>query len=102
MIRHTVWWTLAETAEGHTARENALRARKASETLKDIPGLISVEVSCTIAPTTTVPAQLVLHSSHRSMEDLAAYAVHPVHLEFGKLIKAIATSRQALDYEVDE
>ncbi|MGE9985139.1 Dabb family protein [Desulfovibrio sp. SGI.169] len=34
------------------------------------------------------------------MDGLKAYAGHPIHLEFGKLVRAVSASRQALDYEI--
>ena len=101
MIKHIVWWTLHDTAAGYTASENAQRAQKAAEALKQIPTVRSVEVSYAIQPTTTIPAQLVLCSVHADMQGLKAYAEHPIHLEFGKLIKEITTSRQALDYQTE-
>ena len=51
-------------------------------------------------PTSTVPAQVVLQSVHDDMAGLKAYAEHPVHVEFGALVKAVSASRQALDYAV--
>ena len=101
MIKHIVWWTLHETAAGATALENAQRAKAASASLHAIPTVLSLEVSYAIQPTTTIPAQLVLQSVHTDMEALKAYAEHPLHLAFGKLIKEIAASRQALDYHID-
>lgn len=100
MIRHIVWWTLQETAEGHSAAENAQRIKEASAPLSGIPTVLSVEVSCRIQPTSTVPAQVVLQSVHEDMAGLKAYAEHPTHLEFGKLVKAVSASRQALDYAI--
>lgn len=49
-----------------------------------------------------MPAELVLHSTHEDEEALQTYAVHPLHLECGRLMKSVAESRQALDYEVEE
>ena len=47
-----------------------------------------------------MPLQVVLQSLHDDMAGLKAYAGHPVHLEFGRLVKAVSASRQALDYAV--
>lgn len=100
MIRHIVWWTLQKEADGHTAAENARRIKEASVPLSGIPTVRSVEVSYQIQPTSTVPAQVVLQSVHDDMAGLKAYAEHPVHVEFGALVKAVSASRQALDYAV--
>ena len=101
MLKHIVWWTLADNADGYSAQENAVRVKQASENLNGISAALSVEVSYKIEPTTTVPAQVVLQSTHKSSTELKEYAEHPVHLQFVKLIKAVSTSRQALDYTVD-
>ncbi len=100
MIRHIVFWTLS----GDTDAEIAANARTiiaASGELKTIPGVLSVELSADIQPTSTVPARIVLQSSHPDAEALAAYAVHPTHVAFAGVIKKYATSRQALDYIVE-
>ena len=100
MIRHIVWWTLQEEADGHSAEENARRIQEASAILSGIPSVRSLEVTYQIQPTSTVPAQVVLQSVHDDMDGLKAYAEHPVHLEFARLVKAVSASRQALDYAV--
>lgn len=101
MIRHIVWWTLKEKAEGRTAAENAQRLVEASAMLHGLPSVRSVEVSCLIQPTSTVPAQVVLQSSHDDMAALSTYAQDPVHLEFAARVKAVCASRSALDYSID-
>ena len=101
MIRHIVWWTLKEHAEGKSAAENAQHLVEASAMLHGMPSVRSIEVSCLIQPTSTVPAQVVLQSSHDDMAALKAYAENPVHLEFAAKVKAVCASRQALDYSVE-
>jgi len=100
MVRHIVWWTLKEQAEGYSAAENARRIKDASGMLSGIPGVLSCEVSCQIEPTSTVAAQLVLTSTHESAEALAAYQVNPVHVKFAGIIKAVCASRSSLDFEI--
>ena len=63
---------------------------------------LSLDISGTVLGTSTMPAELVLHSTHEDEEALQTYAVHPLHLECGRLMKSVAESRQALDYEVEE
>ena len=101
MLKHIVWWTLADNADGYSAQENAVRVKQASENLKSISAALNVEVSYKIETSTTVPAQVVLQSTHNNAVELKEYAEHPVHLQFVKLIKAVSTSRQALDYTVE-
>lgn len=101
MIRHIVWWTLKDNADGFSAVENGKRILAASAALKGIPAVLSVEVSIEIQPSTTVAAQVVLQSAHSSLETLQEYIAHPVHTEFVKLIQAVCQNRQALDYRTD-
>ncbi len=96
MIHHIVCWTLKD----ENAAENARRIKEASSTLSAIPSVLSVEVSIDVLPTSTLPARVVLQSTHDTPEDLQAYAVHPIHLEFGRLIKEACENRQALDYRI--
>jgi len=100
MLHHIVWWTLKEEAEGRTAEQNGKRLVELGNALKGkIDELLTIEFSVNIAPTSTVPAHLVLHSTHKDAGDLATYAAHPAHIEFGKALKPCVDSRQALDYE---
>lgn len=98
MIRHIVWWELKEHAEGHSAAENAWRIEQVSAMLHGLPSLLSVEVSSKIQPSSTVPCQLVLTTTHKTMEDLAEYRTDPVHVQFVSLINAVCSSRNVIDY----
>lgn len=100
MIRHIVWWTLKGEDEVEVAA-NARRILEAARELGGIPGLASVEVSIEVQKTSTVPARVVLQSSHADMDALAAYAAHPAHQAFLAVVKGVAASRQALDYSID-
>lgn len=101
MIRHIVWWTLKDEADGHTAGENAQRIKTMGEALLEkVPSLKSIEIGIDIKESTTLPAQVVLVSTHDDLAGLKAYAEHPEHLKLGELVKATTTSRQAIDYEI--
>lgn len=102
MVRHIVWWTLKEQANGRTAVENAWHIQQASAMLHGMPALISVEVSAKVQPSTTVPCQVVLMSTHKDMEDLQKYKDNPVHLQFAKMVTELSTSRNAIDYALDK
>lgn len=101
MIRHIVWWTLKEFAEGRTAPENAWHIQQTSAMLHGMPALISVEVSAKVQPSTTVPAQVVLMSTHKDMEDLQKYKDNPVHQQFADMVGKLAASRNAIDYALE-
>lgn len=67
-----------------------------------IPGLLSLDISSAPLQSSTVPLHLVLCSTHTDEEALKGYAVHPLHLECINIMKNVAESRQALDYEIQE
>ena len=99
MIRHLVWWTLAPEAEGRTAAENANLMKQQLESLRgNIPGLLSIDVAVNFLDSSTLPVQVLLLTTHKNSEDLAAYATHPDHVAIAvNLIKKVTTSRQAID-----
>lgn len=100
MIRHIVWWTLKKEADGRSAEENGKHLEDASAVLHGIPGVESVEVSAQIQPSSTVPAQVVLTSTHEDMAALEAYKNDPVHIKFAQLITSLSDSRNCIDYEM--
>lgn len=103
MVRHIVWWTLKPEADGRSAEENAELMKKAARGLMGrIPGLLSLDISSASLQSSTVPLHLVLCSTHTDEEALKGYAVHPLHLECINIMKNVAESRQALDYEIQE
>lgn len=101
MIRHIVWWTLKEHSHGRSAVENARHIQEASAMLYGMPELISVEVSAKVQPSTTVPAQVVLFSTHKDMEALESYKNNPVHLKFAEMVTELSNSRNCIDYAVE-
>lgn len=101
MIRHVVWWTLKKYAEGRSDAENARYIEQASAMLRGMPNVLSIEVSAKVQPSATVPAQVVLMSSHKDMADLEAYKANPVHMQFAEKISAVSDSRNCIDYAVD-
>lgn len=101
MIRHIVWWTLKPAADGKSASEIARTVQLASAPLREISSVRSVDVSAKIEPSSTVPCQVILVSTHDSMADLEAYKKDPVHMRFAQLITAVAASRSCIDYELE-
>lgn len=102
MVRHIVWWKLKKEAAGRTAAENAARIQSSYQPLKGIAGVLSVEVSTRFLPTSTVPAQVILTSTHESADALKAYAIDPAHLKFAELIGSVCEDRNCIDYECDQ
>lgn len=101
MIRHIVWWTLKEQANGRTADENAWHILKSSASLRVIPEMLSLEVSRKIEASSSVPAGIVLTTTHKNMEELDAYRNNPVHLQFAAMLNELVNSRNVIDFEFD-
>lgn len=99
MIKHIVMWKLKSEAEGRTAAENALWMKEHLESLMGIvPQLKTCEVGINIAEG-NYDACLV--STFDSMEDLAAYKVHPEHVKISFYCKKVRETRVACDYIID-
>lgn len=100
MIRHLVWWDLKAEADGHDAATNGKRMKEQGEAMRNqIPSLLSIEVTHTFLPGTTIPVGVLLHSTHDNLDGLKAYAEHPVHVEYGKLVKMVTENRRCIDFE---
>lgn len=63
-----------------------------------IPQLLKMEVG--INANRKEKQHLVLTADVDNLEALEIYATHPAHLEVAKTIKAVATLRTCVDYEV--
>lgn len=100
MIRHLVWWDLKPEADGHDAAANAKRLKEQGEAMPaQIPQLLSIEIAIDFLPGTTIPVGMLLHSTHKDLDGMKAYAEHPVHQEFGKIVRAVTENRRCIDYE---
>ena len=81
MLKHVVWWTLKEEAEGKSAAENATALVALLKNLEGrIPSLLSLDVSAAMASTTTEACDVILVSTHEDEAGLEAYAKHPEHV----------------------
>ena len=101
MLRHIVWWTMKDEAEGASGAENAAKMLAMLQNLKGrIPTLKDLEVTTTFLEITTEPVQILLQSTHDDGAGLKAYAEHPAHLDLVELVKAVVDSRQSIDFEV--
>ncbi len=101
MIKHIVWWTLKDEAEGHSALENAATIKAMAEALMgQVENMHSIEVSYDFKQGTTVEASVILQSVHTDEAALKTYAEHPEHVKLGQFIKNVVTGRSAIDYEI--
>lgn len=96
MIKHIVMWKLKPEAEGRTAKENALWMKEHLEALLGVvPQLKSCEVGIN-AKEGNYDACLI--STFDSLEDLAAYKVHPEHVKISSYCKLVRVNRVACDF----
>lgn len=102
MIRHIVWWSMKMEAEGADAEENARQIVEKSGMLQGLTCLSSLEVSCDILPGSTVPAKVVLTSTHENEKELQAYQDNPTHREFAAFVGKRAEKRYCIDFALKE
>ena len=93
MVKHIVLYNLKEGVE----KESTVKmiASHLEPLVGKIPGLLHLEVRKTYNG-----MDYALYSEFESKEALAAYAVHPLHLEAKKHFFHLLDSRVAADYEV--
>ena len=92
MITHVILMKFADPS-------NRDEAKKRLEALPaDIPQIKSLTVGLDVIGS-EVSQDLVLITTHDSVDELKGYQAHPVHQEFGAWLRPLLTSRQAVDYE---
>ncbi|WP_341953743.1 Dabb family protein [Salinibacterium sp. TMP30] len=99
MIRHVVMWKLnAEDTEGQKSAVDAMAAA-----LEPLVGQIEGLESVTVRPNAANTAanwDVILESDHTSVEALAVYATHPLHVAAGAVVKANTRERASVDFEL--
>ena len=100
MIKHIVWWTLKDSANGCDKAENA-SIMKAM--LEELPAKISeiraFEVSITIYRADP-SCDIVLYSEFNSPADFEVYRDHPDHDAVKEFVANVRDGRAMVDYEV--
>ena len=99
MIKHIVFWRLnGENAERRKAQAQEIKT--VLEALNGrIDGLRKLEIGIDFSDTPS-SAHVVLYSELDSREALAAYQTHPEHVKAVAVVKAAASERQLVDYEI--
>jgi len=101
MIKHIVFWNLADSAEGKSKAENALIIKAELENLiSEIPELKKIEVGINHPDAPTGNYDVALYSEFDTMGDLDIYQHHPAHQQAAAYVKKVVTARVAVDYEV--
>lgn len=100
MIRHIVWWTLKDNAEGATAAENAVKMKEKLDAFGTLPGLKAFEASVTFLPSCTEEVAVILQSTHEDATAFRTYMDDPEHKSFVEFARKVVASRKALDYMI--
>ncbi len=100
MIKHIVFFKLAENAEGKTKAENAVYIKNELENLKNlIPQIRMIEVGINTPEAPATNYDIALYSEFDNMTDLDTYQIHPEHKRVAAYIGKVRTERACVDYE---
>ncbi len=100
MIKHIVFFRLAEEAEGKTKLENAQIIKQGLMSLLDkVPVLKFERVGINIPNAKKTDYDICLECEFASWEDVDIYQNHPEHLKVAGYIAKCRTARAAVDYE---
>jgi hypothetical protein len=101
MIKHIVFFGLADNAEGKTKAENALKIKTELENLQHlIPQIKKIEVGINYPNAPKTNYDIALYSEFETFEDVDIYQEHPEHKKVAAYIGKVRVSRAAVDYEV--
>ena len=100
MIKHIVFFGLAENAEGKTKAENAEIIKFELENLVHfIPEIKKIEVGINAPNAPKTNFDIALYTEFESLRTLDIYQEHPEHKRVSAYIGKVKTSRAAVDYE---
>jgi hypothetical protein len=100
MIKHIVFFCLADSAEGKSKMENAEIIKFELENLINfIPEIKKIEVGINSPNAPKTNFDIALYSEFESLETLDIYQEHPEHKRVAAYIGKVRTSRAAVDYE---
>jgi len=101
MIKHIVFFSLADNAEGKSKAENALIIKTALENLVHlIPEIKKLEVGINYPDSPKTNFDIALYSEFDNFEAIDIYQEHPEHKKVASYIGKVKTSRAAVDYEI--
>jgi len=101
MIKHIVFFGLADSAEGKSKAENAQIIKSGLENLIHlIPQIKKIEVGINYPNAPKTNYDIALYSEFDAMEDVDIYQEHPEHKKVAAYIAKVKISRAAVDYEV--
>ncbi len=99
MIKHIVMWKFKDFAQGRTKKENIELVKSMLEELPSkIDFIRSMQVHLNVN-TKNGMYDAVLISTFDSLEDVAAYTVHPDHKAVSSYVALVREDRASVDYE---
>ncbi|MEJ2802080.1 stress responsive alpha/beta barrel protein [Comamonas sp. BIGb0124] len=100
MIKHIVFWTFHEQADGADKAANLTRAKALLDACASlVPGTLAFEVAIA-QPGMDCTYDLVLYSAFEDQAALDAYQNHPQHVALKPFMSAARKERQCMDYTV--
>ena len=101
MIKHIVFFGLAENAEGKSKAENAQIIKSGLESLIHvIPEIKKIEVGVNYPNAPKTNYDIALYTEFDNFEAVDIYQEHPAHKKVATYIGKVKVSRAAVDYEV--
>jgi hypothetical protein len=101
MLKHIVFFELADNAEGKSKTENAEIIKMQLENLKNlIPEIKMIEVGINYPNAPKTNYDIALYSVFENLDALNVYQEHPEHKKIAAFIGKVRTARAAVDYEV--
>lgn len=99
MVKHIVFFRLAESAEGKSKAEIAEFIKAELESLKSfIPEIIKIEVGINVPNAPKTDYDIALYSEFENFESLDVYQEHREHKRVAAYIGGVKTARAAVDY----
>lgn len=99
MLKHIVFFNIAEHADGKTKSEHAQYVKTELENLIHlIPQIKKIEVGINHPEAPVSNFDIVLYSEFDNLNDLNIYQEHPEHKRVAAYIAKIKTGREAVDY----
>lgn len=102
MIRHIVWWTLKKQDTDLAPLNDDWHFVDYSRMLHGSPYLSTIEVSEKMEPSTTVPCQFLITTTHKNIEDLEAFRNSDIYKQFMLIIDKAADKVNVIDYADDQ
>lgn len=100
MVRHVVFWRLAEELRVDASLMDMASIHRSVEAMQaQVPGLLRADIA-RVRPDGADGVDLAFYCEFASWDALRDYEVHPLHMEFRRLIGPLRTERRVADYEV--